>query len=113
MQIWWTAGLLLLSGGISAAQDLACDQDKSRAEVQRLIQAGTIASVDQFPPFITVVVNDRPWSRLDLEAKKAMAQHVDCSMAGPGSTMLRTVLFRSKKDNRQLGVYSKGQLTVP
>jgi len=73
MKIWWTAGLLLLSGSISAAQDFKCEQDKSRAEVQRLTQAGTIVSVDQFPPFITVVVNDRPWGRLELEAKKAMA----------------------------------------
>ena len=105
--------LLFLSGAVAPAQDYECDQEQSRLEIQRLTDAGTIVSVDRFPPYVTVVVEERAWSRSSFEAKKVIAQHVDCAIAGAGSTMLRTVIFRSNRDTRVLGTYSRNELKIP
>jgi hypothetical protein len=103
--------LLLLSVAVAAAQDDRCDQAESRKEVQRLTETGAIVSMEAFPPYVTVVVDERRWSRSTFEAKKAMAQQIDCATAGPGNVMLRRVMFRSNKDNQVLGLYSGNVLT--
>ncbi len=103
--------VLLLCAGIAAAEDFACDQEQSRKEVQRLTDAKLIASVDQFPPLITVVVDERGWARTEIDRKKVMAQHIVCAIGGPADTMLRTVIFRAR-NNKQLGVFSRNQLTL-
>ena len=105
--------LLFLSGAVALAQDYQCDQEQSRLEIQRLSDAGAIVSIDRFPPYVTVVVEERGWSRSNLDAKKAIAQHVDCAIAGVGNNMLRTVIFRSNRDNRVLGAYSRNELKIP
>lgn len=103
---------LLLGAELAAAQGTSCDQEQSRMEVQRLIEAGVILSVDQFPPLVTVRIDERGWARTDNERKKRMAQHIVCSIGGPADSMLRTVIFRAGKNNRELGIYSKNELTV-
>jgi hypothetical protein len=107
------AFLLFLSSAVAPAQDYQCDQEQSRLEIQRLTDAGAIVSVDRFPPYVTVVVEERGWSRSSFDAKKVIAQHVDCAIAEVGSTMLRTVIFRSNRDTRVLGVYSRNELKIP
>ena len=103
----------VFSGAVAPAQDYQCDQEQARLEIQRLTDAGTIVSVDRFPPYVTVVVEERGWSRSSFEAKKVIAQQVDCAIAGVGSTMLRTVIFRSNRDTRVLGAYSRNELKIP
>jgi len=105
--------LLFLSRAVGPAQDYQCNQDQSRLEIQKLTDAGAIISIDRFPPYVTVVVEERGWSRSNFDAKKAIAQHVDCAIAGLGDNMLRTVIFRSNRDNRVLGAYSRNELTIP
>jgi hypothetical protein len=111
-QLLGILGLFLLVAS-AMAQEAKCDQDASRKEVQKLTTAGTIISIGQFPPYVTVIVDQRRWSRSSFEEKTAMAQHVDCDMAGPNNVMLRTVVFRSNKDNQELGIYSRNELRLP
>jgi len=101
-----------LSAQMSAAQPATCNQEQSQNQVQRLTGAMTIISIDQFPPYITVVVTERSWNKMDLDAKQALAFHVDCSIAGPDNPAFRVISIRSKTDNRQLAVYSQNHLTV-
>jgi hypothetical protein len=105
--------LLFLSGAVAPAQDYQCNQEQSQLEIQKLTDAGAIVSIDRFPPYVTVVVEERRWSRTNFDAKKAIAQHVDCATAGPDNNMLRTVIFRSNGDNRELGAYSRKELKIP
>jgi len=110
-------GLLIwcLSAQIATAQPSepsTCDQQQSREQVQRLTDATTIVSIDQFPPYITVVVTERAWKKMNLDAKQALAFHVDCSIAGPDNPAFRVISIRSKTDNRQLAVYSQNHLTL-
>ena len=104
--------LVLISGPVARAQQLTCDQAQAAQEVRKLTDAHTILSVDVFLPDVTVVVEERAWQRSPLEQKKAMAQTVDCATAGPDNRMLRTVLFRSNKTNRELAEYSHNELTI-
>jgi hypothetical protein len=104
--------LLLLSTAGASAQMSGCDQKQSRQEVDRLTASGTIISIDQFPPSVTVVVELRRWSRLSLDDKTALARNVECAIAGPSDTMLRTVIVRSP-DAQELGRYANNQLTIP
>jgi len=101
-----------LTAQMSAAQPATCNQEQSRDQVERLTNAMTIVSIDQFPPYITVVVTERAWNKMDLDAKQALAFSVDCSIAGPDNQAFREVSIRSKTDNRQLAVYSEHHLTV-
>jgi hypothetical protein len=103
-------GLSVASG---AAQEVKCDQEASRHEVQKLTTAGTIISIDQFPPYATAIVDQRRWNRSSFEEKTAMAQHIDCATVGPDNIMLRTVIFRSNRDNLELGIYSRNELKLP
>ena len=95
--------VLILSTAVAAAEEGECDQERSRQEIQRLTDSGAILSIDRFPPYVTVVVDERRWRRSNFAAKRAMAQHADCAMAGPSDNMLRTVIFRSNRDNQVLG----------
>jgi hypothetical protein len=105
--------LLFLSGAVAPAQDYQCNQEQSRLEIQKLTDAGAIVSIDRFPPYVTVVVEERGWSRRSFDAKKGIAQHVDCATAELDNIMLRTVIFRSNRDNRVLGAYSRNELKIP
>jgi hypothetical protein len=105
--------LLILSAAALAVQDRQCNQDASRQEVQKLTAVGMIISIGQFLPYVTAVVDRRRWSRSTLEQKTAMAHHIDCAIADPNSVMLRTIIFRSNKDNQALGVYSLNELKFP
>ncbi len=105
--------LLFLSGAVAPAQDYQCNHEQSQLEIQKLTDAGAIVSIDRFPPYVTVVVEERRWSRSNFDAKKAIAQHVDCATAGPDNNMLRTVIFRSNGDSRKLGTYSRNELKIP
>ena len=106
-------GLGSIGSAVEArAQDFRCVQSQSAQEVQRLTAANAIISIDVFMPNVTVVVDDRAWNRRGLDEKKALAQNVDCATAGPNNTMLRTVLFRSNKTNRELAEFSHNQLTI-
>ena len=104
--------LLILLGANTAAQVGECDQEKSRQEVQRLSAAAVIISTAQFLPYMTVVVDQRWWSRSSLEEKAALARNIDCTIAGPNNIMLRSVIFRSNRDNQELGVYSQNELKL-
>jgi hypothetical protein len=104
--------LVLLWCGFARADDFKCDQDQSRQEVARLTQARTVISVDVFMPDVTVVVDERAWQRAGVVQKKALAEHVECATAGPDSKMLGSVVFRSYRTNRQLGVFVRGELTL-
>jgi len=104
--------VLLLSAEVASAQQSGCDQAQSRQEIQRLTDNGTILSIDRFPPYVTLVVDERRWTNSNIDAKRAMAQHADCSMAGPGDTMLRTVIVRSNRSNQILAEYSRGELKL-
>ena len=64
--------LLILLGANTAAEVGECDQEKSRQEVQRLSAAAVIISTAQFLPYVTVVVDQRWWSRSSLEEKAAL-----------------------------------------
>jgi hypothetical protein len=97
---------------MATAQPATCDQEQSRSEVARLTDAKTIVSIDQFPPYVTVVVTERVWKKMDADAKQALAFHVDCSIAGPDNSTPREVSIRSDADNRQLGVYAQSHLTL-
>lgn len=112
MRICLVAVFISFAGGIAAAQDAPCNQDLSKQEVQRLTGAGQIKSIDVFMPNVTVVVDERAWKRSDLAAKTAIAQNIDCATVGPRSKMLRSIYFRSSRDNKQLGEYSRQQLRV-
>ena len=70
------------------------------------MDVGLIRSIDRFAPYVTVIVDERRWALSNIETNRALAQHVDCAMAGPSDNMLRTVVFRSDKDNQVLGEYS-------
>jgi hypothetical protein len=107
-----TTMLVLLCAGAAYADDVQCDQERSRQEVARLTQARTIISVDVFMPNVTVVVEERAWQRADMAQKRALAGNVDCATAGPDNKMLRSVAFRSNRSNKQLGVFARGELTV-
>jgi hypothetical protein len=104
--------LLILLGANTAAQVGECDQEKSRQEVQRLTAAAVIISTAQFLPNVTAVVDQRWWSRSSLEEKAALARNIDCTVAGPNNIMLRSVIFRSNRDNQELGVYSQNELKL-
>jgi hypothetical protein len=104
--------VLLFSAAVASAQQGECDQAQSRQEIQKLTDSGTILSIDRFPPYVTVVVDERRWTLSNVEAKRAMAQHADCSMAGPGDTMLRTVIVRSNRSNQVLAEFSRGELRL-
>jgi hypothetical protein len=103
---------LLLSAASAWAQGSACNQQQSRQEVDRLTASGTIVSIDQFPPSVTVVVEPRRWGRLSLDDKTQLARNVDCAVAGPNDAMLRTVIVRAL-DAQELGRYANNQLTIP
>jgi hypothetical protein len=105
--------LLVLSIANARAQTTPCDQAKSRQEVERLTAAGVIVSISQFPPYVIAVVDQRRWNRRPFNTKAVMARHIDCAIAGPDSVMLRTVIFRSKGDSQQLGVYFQNELKLP
>jgi hypothetical protein len=111
MKVRLAVVILLFSVGTAAAQGASCNQAQSKQEVQRYIDAGTIISVSQFLPYITVTVDERSWSRLSAETKKALGQQVDCATVGPDNKMLRTVVFRANKTNQVLGKYTGGQFT--
>ena len=102
--------VLLLSTAIAAGQKSECDQVRSRQEIQRLMDTGVILSMDRFPPYVTVVVDERRWALSNFEAKNTMAQHVDCATSEANDNMLRTVVFRSNKSNQVLARYSGGEL---
>jgi hypothetical protein len=104
--------LLILLDANAAAQVEECDQEKSRQEVQRLSTAAVIISTAQFLPNVTAVVDQRWWSRSSLEEKAALARNIDCAVAGPNNIMLRSVIFRSNRDNQELGVYSQNELKL-
>jgi hypothetical protein len=104
--------LLILLDANAAAQVEECDQEKSRQEVQRLTAAAVIISTAQFLPNVTAVVDQRWWSRSSLEEKAALARNIDCTIAGPNNIMLRSVIFRSNRDNQELGVYSQNELKL-
>ena len=103
---------LLLSTAVAAAREDECDQEQSRQEIQRLTDTGAILSIDRFPPYVTVVVDERRWALSNFGMKTAMAHHVDCAVAGPSNTMLRTVIFRSATGNQVLGEYSRSELKL-
>ena len=103
--------LVLLSVVPAASEDFTCNQEQSRQEVERLSTNGLIASIAQFPPLVTVVVDERTWRREGIDRKKLMAQTVACAIGGPKDTMLRTIIFRAK-NNKQLGTFSHNELTV-
>ncbi len=105
-------GLFVLFAG-TFAHAQGCDRDLSRQEVQRLTTAGTIVSVDQFPPNVTIVVDERRWGRADPEAKRAIARHVDCAVTGATDNMLRRVVIRSRGENQMIGTYSASELNRP
>ena len=105
-------GLILSSTAVAAAQAGECNQEQSQQEIQKLTDAGLILSIDRFPPYATVVVDERRWTLSNFDTKKAMAQHVDCAVAGPSNNMLRTVIFRSNRDNQVLGDYSSSELKL-
>jgi hypothetical protein len=113
MKIAVAAAIALLAGGSAAAQGFDCDQERSRQEVQRLTQSGIVVSVDPFVPDVTVVVEERAWKRADAAARKSIAQHIDCAVLGPKSSMLSSIFFRSNRSNRPLGEFSRGELTQP
>ena len=104
--------VLLLSTAVAAAPVGVCDQEQSRQEIQKLTDAGAILSIDRFPPYVTVVVDERRWALSNFDMKRAMAQDVDCAVAGPNNNMLRTVMFRSNRDNQVLGEYSRSELKL-
>ena len=104
--------LLVLLDANAAAQVEECDQEKARQEVQRLTTAAVIISTAQFLPNVTAVVDQRWWSRSSLEEKAALARNIDCTIAGPNNIMLRSVIFRSNRDNQELGVYSQNELRL-
>jgi hypothetical protein len=103
--------LLLLSTADASAQTSGCNQQQSQQEVDRLTASRTIISIDQFPPSVTLVVDPRRWSRLSLDDKAVLARNVECAIAGPGDTMLRTVIVRSP-DAQELGRYANNKLTI-
>jgi hypothetical protein len=104
--------VFLSSTAVAAAQEVKCDQEQSQQEIQKLTDAGAILSIDRFPPYVTVVVDERRWALSNFDTKRAMAQHVDCAAAGPSNNMLRTVIFRSNRDNQVLGEYSRSELKL-
>ena len=104
--------LFILLDANVAAQVEECDQEKSRQEVQRLSTAAVIVSTAQFLPNVTAVVDQRWWSRSSLEEKAALAHNIDCAVAGPNNIMLRSVIFRSNRDNQELGIYSQNGLKL-
>jgi hypothetical protein len=109
------AGLIFLLLAIisAAAQDANCDQERSRAEVQRLTSSGAIMSISPFLPDVTVVVDERRWNRASAEERKAMARQVDCAVAGPPNGMLRRIVFRSSGGNQVIASYSSTELMPP
>jgi len=104
--------VLLSLTAVAAAQEGKCDQEQSRQEIEKLTAAGAILSIDRFPPYVTVVVDERRWALGNFDTKRAMAQHVDCAAAGPSNNMLRTVFFRSNRDNQVIGEYSQSELKL-
>lgn len=104
---------LLLVFMAAAAHAQSCDRDASRQEVQRLTTAGVIVSIDQFPPNVTVVVDERRWARNDPEAKRSIARHVDCAVTGASDNMLRRVIIRSRSESQVIGTYSASELGRP
>jgi hypothetical protein len=103
-----TTGLALLWATIAGAEDI-CERERSRQEVQRLTDTGTIISIDVFAPNVTVVVAERAWKHIDPATRNSMARDIDCATFGPDSRMLRSVFFRSNRSNEQLGEYSQNQ----
>lgn len=112
MKVRLAAAFLLISRGLVSAQDLACDQQQSQREVQRLTSNGTIVSVDIFLPNVTVVVDDRAWQRSDVATKTSIAQSIDCATGGPNNKMLHTIVFRSNKTNDELGEFAGNGLKI-
>jgi hypothetical protein len=109
MKIRLTTALALCWAGTASAQD-SCEQERSRREVQRLTQSGTIVSIDLFAPNVTVVVGERAWKHTDPATKKSIAQNIDCATFGADSRMLRSIYFRSNLRNEQLAEYSQNEL---
>jgi hypothetical protein len=97
--------LLLLSYASATAQE-RCNQDRARQDMQRLTDNGTIVSVGQFAPYVTVVVDEKRWRRIDNDTRRTMAQTIDCATVGANTQMLRIVTFRSAADNQPLGSFS-------
>jgi hypothetical protein len=64
-----------------------------------------ILSTAQFLPIVTAVVDQRWWSRSSLEETTALVRNIDCAVAGPNNIMLRSVIFRSNRDNQELGTH--------
>src|SRR5262245_5650414 len=99
----------LISTSICMAQDMPCNQEQAQQEIQRLKETRLIASVDSFPPNITVVVDEGGWRKASGGTKTRMAQDVLCASAGPDNQNIWIVFFRSRT-NKLLGEFRKGRL---
>jgi hypothetical protein len=104
--------VFLLLTAVAAAQEGECDQEHSGQEIQKFRDAGLILSIDRFAPYVTVVVEERRWALSNFDTKRTMARDVDCAEAGPTNNMLRTVIFRSDRDNHVLGEYSHSEFKL-
>lgn len=110
MRFRFGCAALALSAGVAATQAYGCDQQQARTELKRLTDDGTILSTDEFRPSITVVVADRAWKRLDIDAKTGLAQAVKCAL-GSETGMRWTILIRSRTTDL-LAVFADDALTI-
>lgn len=113
MKAQLTTVLFLLSASVAGAEEFKCDQERSRQEIRRLTDAGTIISIDVFAPNVTAVVSQRAWKRSDPTARQSIGRDIDCATFGADNKMLRSVIFRSNRSHEQLGEYSWNQLASP
>jgi hypothetical protein len=106
---WGILLICLVCSSLGAAAEYKCDGEVAQMEVKRLTSAGVFLSVSQFPPNVSVTVDERHWAKTAAEERKRWAQEVECATSENYANMLRTVTFRGR-DTSLLGAYSGSDL---